>query len=77
MSETDDLTDWRGRLRLRLEDFIDEFVVEGVDHQDIFAAVAEELAALKSALERDPDPAEESEDGKAVAEPANDWPAAQ
>jgi hypothetical protein len=33
MSETDNLTDWRGRLRLRFEDFIDEFVVEGVDHQ--------------------------------------------
>jgi hypothetical protein len=44
---------------------------------NVFTAVADEVAALRFALERDPDPAEESEDGKAVAEPANDWPAAE
>jgi hypothetical protein len=31
MSETDNLTDWRSRLRLRLKLIIDEFVVEDVD----------------------------------------------
>lgn len=77
MSEIANLTDWRARLRLRLEDFIDEFVVESIDHQEVFAAVGEEVVALRAALERDPDPAEEAEGGKAVAEPANDWPAAE
>jgi hypothetical protein len=77
MREIDNPTGWRDGLRLRLEDFVDEFVVEGIDHEEVFGAITAEIAGLRAALERDPDPAEEPEDGEAVAEPANDWPAAE
>jgi hypothetical protein len=73
MSENNE---WRSRLRLLLEDFVDEFVAEGADHREVLDAVASEVVALRDALDRDPDPAEEAEDGEAVNEPANDWPSA-
>ena len=69
-------TKWQSRLRLRLEEFVDQFVVEGADHREVLDAVALEAAALREALDRDPDPAKEVEDGETVSEPANDWPAA-
>lgn len=69
-------SDWRAHLRVRLEDFVDEFVVEGANHREVLDAVILEVAALREALDRDPDPAEEVDDGEAVNEPANDWPAA-
>lgn len=73
---SEELTDWRGRLRLLLEDFVDEFVVEGIDHHQVLDAVSVEVDSLRASLERDPDPAEEDDGKGAVSEPANDWPAA-
>jgi hypothetical protein len=67
-------SDWQSRLRLLLEDFVDEFVVAGIDHREVLDAVVNEAAALRGSLENDPDPAEDSD--PAVDEPANDWPAA-
>lgn len=65
---------WRARLRDRLEDFVDTFVVAGARHEDVLRAIVEEVDELRVALDRDPDPAE---DGSAVVEePANDWPSA-
>ena len=66
-------TGWRADLRLKLEDLVDKFVVEGVDHNEVLAAVSEEVENLRVALDRDPDPAE---DDSEIDEPANDWPGA-
>ena len=66
--------DWQDTIRLGLEDLVDKAVVNGVRQADVFAAIDTELARLRVALDRDPDPAE---DGSiALEEPANDWPAA-
>jgi hypothetical protein len=62
------------RLRDRLEDFVDTFVVAGAKQADVFDAIIEEVRNLRAALDRDPDPAED--DSVAVDEPANDWPGA-
>ena len=64
--------DWKARLRDRLEDFVDTFVVAGAKQDAIFAAIIEEVENLKAALDRDPDPADD--DSVAVEEPAHDWP---
>jgi hypothetical protein len=66
--------DWRARLRDKLEDFVDTFVVAGAKQEDVFDAVVEEVGNLKVALDRDPDPADDN--SVAVEEPANDWPSA-
>lgn len=76
MNELDTSTEWREQLRLRLEDLVDGFVVEGVEQQDVLDAVIAGVAGLREAHDRDPDPARASEDGPAVEDPANDWPAA-
>ena len=66
--------DGRARLRNKLEDFVDTFIVAGAKQEDVFDAIIEEVGNLKIALDRDPDPAD---DGSAVIEePANDWPSA-
>jgi len=49
---------WRARLRDRLEDFVDTFVVAGARHEDVLRAIVEEVDELRMALDRDPDPAE-------------------
>ncbi len=66
------MDNWRNELRLKLEKLVDELVVEGVSHGDACRAVTEEIAKLRAAYERDPDPTEDA----VVEEPANDWPAA-
>ncbi|MBW9116817.1 hypothetical protein JNB88_24610 [Rhizobium cauense] len=48
--------DWRARLRDKLEDFVDKFVVAGAKQKDVFDAIIEEVGNLKVALDRDPDP---------------------
>lgn len=65
--------DWRADLRLRLEDFIDNLVVRGARQSEAFEAVSREIEALKTAYEKDPDPADDESEG--IDEPSNDWPA--
>jgi hypothetical protein len=67
--------DWEAQVRLGLEKLVDEAVVKGAKQTDVFAAINEELSRLRIALERDPDPAEDSSTA-VPEEPANDWPAA-
>ncbi|MDR7141880.1 hypothetical protein J2X43_000071 [Rhizobium sp. BE258] len=42
--------DWRARLRDKLEDFVDTFVVAGAKQEDVFDAIVEELKTLRSRL---------------------------
>ncbi|WP_075292900.1 hypothetical protein [Pararhizobium arenae] len=67
--------DWRAKLRLDLEDLVDEAVVSGVEQADVFAAIEEELSRLRRALDHDPDPADDTT-MRVVDDPANDWPGA-
>jgi hypothetical protein len=66
--------DWQSQVRLGLEELVDKALVKGAKQTDIFAAIDEELARLRVALDRDPDPAEDR--AVAVQEPSNDWPPA-
>ncbi len=66
-------TEWRADLRLKLEDLVDKFVVEGAEHREVIEAVRTEIEHLCKAYEYDPDPAD---DDTVIDEPANDWPAA-
>ncbi|WP_244598553.1 hypothetical protein [Rhizobium tubonense] len=66
---------WREELRLHLEDFVDTFVVKGAKQSDVYAAILEEIGNLRTAYERDPDPAEDSP-GAEAEEPSNEWPGA-
>jgi hypothetical protein len=66
-------TGWRADLRLKLEDLVDKFVVEGIGHAEIMKALNDEIENLQKAYERDPDPAD---DDTVIDEPANDWPGA-
>jgi len=61
---------WRARLRDRLEDLADTFVVAGAKQEDVFDAITEEVENLKVALDRDPYPA--NDDTAVIEEPAND-----
>lgn len=65
---------WKVDLKLRLEDFVDTFVVAGAEQAEVYDALAREIENLRSAYERDPDPAED--DVVAAGEPSNDWPSA-
>ncbi|MFA1626178.1 hypothetical protein ACDY96_26545 [Rhizobium mongolense] len=67
--------DWRDGLRLKLEDFVDSFVVKGAKQSDVYEAIVEEIGNLRAAYERDPDPAEDRP-GAEAEEPSNDWPGA-
>ncbi|GAA3100375.1 hypothetical protein GCM10010520_52150 [Rhizobium viscosum] len=58
-------------LRLRLEKLVDEYVVSGAKALEVIASIEDELAEMKTAYERDPDPAD---DPTLVEEPSNDWP---
>jgi hypothetical protein len=73
---TEAVSEWSDRLRLLLEDLVDEFVRKGVDHHDVLDALTVEVAGLRETLDHDPDPVEDANDSEAVSEPANDWPAA-
>lgn len=65
---------WKSKLRLRLEDFVDGFVVEGAKQEEVFAAIIDEIGNLRAGYNRDPDPSDNGE--TVIEEPANDWPAA-
>jgi hypothetical protein len=66
--------DWRSDLPLSLEDYVDSFVVKGAKHEEVYEAIKAEIENLQVAYQCDPDPADD--DAETVAEPANDWPAA-
>lgn len=67
---------WRDRLELRFDGFVEEFVVDGVDHNEVLDAVIAHVAARRKAADGASEPARAPEEGPAIDEPANDWPAA-
>jgi hypothetical protein len=67
---------WRINLRLKLEDFVDTFVVGGAKQTDVYDAIVTEISTFRAAYERDPDPADHATPST-IEEPSNDWPAAQ
>lgn len=62
-----------GKLRLKLEQLVDEFVVTGVEAPEVLSMVEVEIANMKAHYDRDPDPVD---DPDVPEEPSNDWPAA-
>lgn len=66
-------SEWQAELKLKVEDLVDKFVVQGVAHEEVLKAVREQVDHLRTAREKDPDPAD---DAAVIDEPANDWPAA-
>ncbi|MBY3544430.1 hypothetical protein HFN69_31620 [Rhizobium laguerreae] len=66
--------DWRDDLSLKLEDFVDTFVVKGAKESDVYVAIQNELDRLTVEHDRDPDPADDQSDD-VVEEPSNGWPA--
>ncbi|MGO6854450.1 hypothetical protein ACCS68_29080 [Rhizobium beringeri] len=66
---------WKDGLRDQLEDFVDSFVVKGAEQSDVYDAIVEEIANLRIAYERDPDPAEDRP-GAEAGEPSIEWPGA-
>lgn len=64
---------WREELRLKLEDLVDTFVVGGAKHEHVYDAIIAEIGNLRTAHDRDPDPAE---DHPETDEPSNEWPGA-
>lgn len=67
--------DWRDEFRSGLANLVDQAVVSGAKHADVFNATIEEIERLRIANERDPDPADDVSDDN-VEKPANDSPAA-
>ena len=67
---------WRINLRLKLEDFVDTFIVCGAKQIDVYDAIVTEISTFRAACARDPDPADHATTS-AIEEPSNDWPAAQ
>jgi hypothetical protein len=67
---------WRDDLILKLEDFVDTFVMRGAKATDVYDAIQNELDRLRVAYDRDPDPADDQSDD-VVEEASNDWPASQ
>ncbi|XKM39905.1 hypothetical protein A4U53_027985 [Rhizobium ruizarguesonis] len=65
---------WREALRLRLEDFVHTFVVNGAKQEDVFDAIIAEIGSLRTAYDRDPDPADRP--GAEAEEPSNEGPGA-
>ncbi|WP_246413316.1 hypothetical protein [Rhizobium indicum] len=60
------MTEWRDSLRLAL---VDTFVVDGAKQQEVFDAIIEEIAGLRTAYARTPD-----RPGAEAEEPSNKWP---
>jgi len=67
------MNEMAGRLRLKLEQLVDEFVVTGVKAPEVLSLIEAEIEDMKGLYDRDPDPAEDQE---VIDEPSNDWPAA-
>ncbi|MGF9567765.1 hypothetical protein AAIH70_30205 [Neorhizobium sp. BT27B] len=65
--------EWQADLKLKVEDLVDKFVVQGMAHEEVLKAVSDQLDRLRSARQKDPDPAD---DASVIDEPANDWHAA-
>lgn len=55
----------------KLEELVDSFVTQGSDTAGVLQTIADHLIVLRLALDRDPDPVEDS-----LGEPANEWPSA-
>ena len=66
---------WQDDLNLKLEALVDAFVVQGLQQDEIFDAISNQLQSLREALARDPDPADDHSDS-VLEEPSNDWPGA-
>ncbi len=66
---------WKDGLRLQLEDFVGSLVVKGAKQEDVYDATIDEIANLRTAYGRDPDPAEDRP-GAEAEEPSNEWPGA-
>lgn len=66
---------WRDDLNLKLEALVDAFVVQGLQQDEIFDAISNQLQNLREALARDPDPADDNSNS-VLEEPSNDWPGA-
>ena len=66
-------SEWQADLKLKVEDLVDKFVVQGVEHEEVLKAVRDQVDRLRTAHEKDPDPAE---DATVIDEHANDCPAA-
>lgn len=66
---------WREALPLRLEDLVDTFVVDGAKQEDVFDAIIAEIGSLRTAYDRDPDPADDRP-GAEAEEPSNEGPGA-
>jgi len=62
-----------GRLRLKLEQLVDELVVTGLKAPEVLSMIEAEIEDMKALYDRDPDP---SDDPFVPEEPSNDWPAA-
>lgn len=62
-------------LPLRLEDLVDTFVVDGAKQEDVFDAIIAEIGSLRTAYDRDPDPADDRP-GAEAEEPSNEGPGA-
>lgn len=67
------MNDIAAKLRLSLEELIDEYVVAGAKALEVIGSIEKELAEIKAAYDRDSDPAD---DPVLVEEPSNDWPGA-
>jgi hypothetical protein len=65
--------DWKNDLSIRLEDFVDSFVVKGAQQSAVYKAIVDEIGNLLLACERDPDPAEDRP-GTQAEEPSIEWP---
>ncbi|MBD9390605.1 hypothetical protein IB237_25730 [Agrobacterium sp. AGB01] len=61
-------------LKLKLEELIDAYVVNGMKPADVIALAQQQLRELSKAYDKDPDPADDNV--AEVDEPANDWPGA-
>lgn len=66
---------WKDSLHDQLEDFVDSLVVKGAKQSDVYDAIVAEIENLRTAYDRDPDPADDSP-GAEAEEPSNEWPGA-
>jgi hypothetical protein len=64
--------DWKNDLSIRLEDFVDSFVVKGAQQSAVYNAIVEEIGNLLL-VKRDPDPVEDRP-GTQAEEPSIEWP---
>lgn len=67
--------DWKLELQTGLSELVDRAVIGGARAEQVLEALSEELQVMKSAWQRDPEPAHDGTE--TLEEPANDWPAAE